>query len=129
MTYIGSLGGSRAHRNHTAMKQNTEPKYWVVGASWGGTDLQDEAFVTKAFGCLDGRTAHRKIRRHRLRPATALPSSGFLAKVRRGLGLCTSGLPSIGLPQTLTVSSASQRMLQVSSRALSQVRPIIEAVD
>lgn len=34
------------------MNQNTEIKYWVVGASWGGTDPQDEAWVAKGIWML-----------------------------------------------------------------------------
>src|SRR5438128_2615311 len=34
------------------MTQNAETKYWLVGASWGGTDHQDEAWVTKGIWML-----------------------------------------------------------------------------
>jgi hypothetical protein len=32
--------------------EDTETKYWLVGASWGGTDHQDEAFVSKRMWML-----------------------------------------------------------------------------
>lgn len=38
------------------------PKYWVVGASWGGSDHQDQSFVEKGIWILGWDKGHQQVK-------------------------------------------------------------------
>lgn len=74
------------------MKQKSEPKYWVVGASWGGTDLQDEAFVTKGIWMLGWEDGFQKDKASQIVPGDRIAIKRLLGKGQTGIRIMHIGV-------------------------------------
>lgn len=61
------------------------PQYWLVGASWGGTDHQDARFVEQGIWVLGWRRGSQAAKAGRMQPGDRIAIKRMKGKAQRGI--------------------------------------------
>ena len=60
-------------------------QYWVVGASWGGTDHQDERFVREGFWMMRWEEGHQPERGSEMKSGDRIAIKRLMGKGKKGI--------------------------------------------
>ena len=69
-----------------------ETKYWVVGASWGGVDHQDERFVAEGFWMLGWEDGNQAEKAAEIAPGDRIAIKRLLGKGQTGIRIMHIGV-------------------------------------
>ncbi len=69
-----------------------EHKYWVVGASWEGTDHQDEAFVEKGIWMLGWEQGNQPEKAAQIAPGDRIAIKRLLGRAQTGIRIMHIGI-------------------------------------
>jgi hypothetical protein len=69
-----------------------DTKYWVVGASWGGTDHQDESFVNKGIWMLGWEDGDQPEKASQIVPGDRIAIKRMLGKGQTGIRIMHIGI-------------------------------------
>jgi hypothetical protein len=67
-------------------------KYWLVGASWGGTDHQDERFVREGFWMLGWKDGPQPDRASEMKPGDRIAIKRLKGKGKTGIRIMHIGI-------------------------------------
>ena len=69
-----------------------DTKYWVVGASWGGTEHQDEAFVSKGIWMLGWEEGNQPEKASQISAGDRIAIKRLLGKGQTGIRIMHIGI-------------------------------------
>lgn len=69
-----------------------ETKYWLVGASWGGVDHQDERFLQQGIWMLGWEEGHQPARAAEIAPGDRIAIKRLLGKGQTGIRIMHIGI-------------------------------------
>ena len=70
----------------------TETRYWLVGASWGGTEHQDERFIQQGFWMLGWEHGHQPARAAEIAAGDRIAIKRMLGQGQTGLRIMHIGI-------------------------------------
>ena len=69
-----------------------DTKYWIVGASWGGVDLQDEVFLNKGIWMLGWEAGNQPHKAAEISPGDRIAIKRLLGKGQKGIRIMHIGV-------------------------------------